>query len=351
MISIVSMRRPEYDLRVDLGTSNVLIHSAEHGLLVEESAVIAIETHPSGDVTRGRVLATGRAAQRMIGKVTGNIQVLNPLEKGVVESPALVALMLKGFMAQAEKVRWRPKLFSRNCVLISAPFGATPLERHAFFEAAQTLGGTVALVAEPIAAAIGSGLPVLSTKGHMIVDIGSGITEAVVICMGEVVVGHSLRIGGNDFDEQIQKFIKRSHNFLISTDEAERIKMKELVFAPSNQCHSITVAGYCLKNGGPKRATFDTCELEFAVSYLVESIAQLIFRTLEITPAELSADILDHGILLTGGGSMLNRLAERLTKTLGVPVQLVSKPLHAVIDGNIAIASNRALHQVCYPRQ
>ena len=249
--SFASMWSPEFELRVDLGTSNVLIHSAEKGLLIDESAAIAMETHPSGDVTRGRVFATGRAAQRMLGKVPRDIQVLNPLEKGVVENPALVALMLKDFMAKAEKVRGRSKPFSRNRVLISTPYGATVRERQAFVEAAQTIGASVTLVSEPIAAAIGAGLPVLSTKGHMIVDIGSGITEAVVICMGEIVVGNSSCIGGNDFDEQIQKFVRRHHNFLISAAEAERIKVKELMFTPRRNINPLTVAGYCLKRCGP----------------------------------------------------------------------------------------------------
>ena len=348
MLSLSSIWNQEIGLQVDLGTSNVLIHSAERGLLVDDSSVIAIEAHPSGDVTRGRVLATGRVAQRMLGKASGNIEVLNPLERGVIDNPILVALMLKDFMAKAEKVRGRSKPFSRNRVLISTPYGATIRERQAFSEAARTLGASVALVSEPIAAAIGAGLPVLATKGHMIVDIGSGITEAVVICMGEIVVGKSSRIGGNDFDEQIQKFVRRHHNFLISAAEAERLKVQQLMLTPRRSINPLTVAGFCLKKGGPGLANFDSSELERAVSHLVDSIAQLIIRTLETTPPELSADIHDGGISLTGSGSMLNRLTERLTLILGVPVKLVSKPLHAVIDGNVAIASNRALQQVCY---
>ncbi|MBR0465905.1 MAG: rod shape-determining protein [Clostridia bacterium] len=312
------------DIGIDLGTSNTTVFVKGKGIIMREPSVVAY------DVRLDAVRAVGTEAKEMIGRTPGSIVAVSPLKGGVIADFDVTAAMLKRFVRQAIK----GSFFSRVRMVISIPCGVTEVESHAVFDAAKQAGATdVDLVEEPIAAAVGANLPVWNASGNMIVDIGGGTSEIAVISLGDIVTSRSVRTAGNDLDEAIINYIRKKHNLLIGERTAEQIKIDIGSAKPYDDEGSMEIRGRNLVDGLPKNIIVTSKEVRDAMADSIMQIIEAIRDTLERTPPELSADIIDSGITLSGGTALLRGLAELIAEETGMPVTVAANPLDCVALG------------------
>ncbi len=312
------------DIGVDLGTANTLVCVKGKGIIMREPSVVAY------DVRNDAVRAVGKEAKEMIGRTPGSIVAVRPLKDGVIADFDVTAAMLKRFVSEALK----GSFFSRVRMVICIPTGVTEVESRAVYDAAKQAGAyDIDLIEEPMAAAVGAGLPVYEATGNMIVDIGGGTSEIAVISLGDIVTAQSLRIAGDDLDEAIINYIRKKHNLLIGERTAEQIKIDIGSAKPYDDETSIEIKGRNVVDGLPKNVTITSAEVRDAIVDPISQIIDAIRSTLEKTPPELSADIIDSGITLTGGTALLRGLAELIAEETGMPVSIAANPLDCVVLG------------------
>ena len=312
------------DIGVDLGTANVLVYLKKKGIVLREPSVVAV------DRDTGQVLAVGEEAKQMIGRTPGNIAAIRPLRDGVIADYNVTKTMLRYFI---EKVIGHSFVF-RPRIMICVPSGVTTVEKRAVQEAAEQAGARrTQLIEEPMAAAIGAGLPVDEATGSIIVDIGGGTTDVAVISLGGIVLSASLRVAGDKFDEAIIAYIRKQFNLLIGERTAEDVKMQIGAAYPEARNLQMEVKGRDLYTGLPKSVMVTTAQIAEALEGPVAAIVECVKKVLEDTPPELAADIMDHGIVLTGGGSMLYGLDARFRRQTGIPTMLADDPLSCVAIG------------------
>ena len=314
-----------HDMGIDLGTANTLVHIKGKGIVLREPSVVAIKSDT------GDVLAVGDEAKRMIGRTPGSIVAIRPMKDGVIADFDVTQAMLKYFIRKAMNT----KSFVRPRVVVGVPSGVTEVEKRAVIDAAQQAGAREAyLIEEPMAAAIGAGLPVEEATGSMVVDIGGGTTEIAVISLGGIVTSCSIRIGGDEMDSSIIQYIKREYNLLIGERTAEEIKINiGTAIVNTNQDKTMDIRGRDLVSGLPKTVRIKSSEICEALSEPVHKIVDAVKGTLEKTPPELAADVMDHGIMMTGGGSLLNSLDKLLSQETGMPVLVSEDALSCVGEG------------------
>ncbi len=312
------------DIGVDLGTANTLVCLKGRGIIMREPSVVAY------DIRNDAVRAVGTEAKDMIGRTPGSIVAVRPLKDGVIADFDVTAAMLKRFVRQALK----GSFFSRVRMVVCIPAGVTEVESRAVYDAAKLAGASdIDLVEEPMAAAVGAGLPVWDATGCMVVDIGGGTSEVAVISLGDIVTAQSVRIAGDDLDEAIINYIKRKHNLLIGERTAEQIKIEIGSAIPYEGEASIEIKGRNQVDGLPKTVTISSAEVRSAMSDPIAQIIDTIRLTLEKTPPELAADIMDRGITMTGGGALLRGFAELIADETGIPVTVAANPLDCVVLG------------------
>ncbi len=313
------------DIGIDLGTANTLVFMKGKGIILREPSVVAV------DVNTDTVLAVGLQAKDMIGRTPGSIVAVSPLKDGVIANFDITATMLKHFIRKTVKTN----IFSkRPKVVVCIPAGVTEVEKRAVEDATRQAGARdVELIEEPMAAAIGAGLPVAEPTGSMVVDIGGGTSEIAVISLGDIVTSQSVRVAGNKFDEAIVAYIKRKYNLLIGERTAENIKIQiGSAFAYDGE-GSMEIKGRNLVDGLPKHIEINSEEVREALYDSLCIIVDAIKSTLEKTPPELAADIIDHGIMLTGGGALLRGLDQLITQQTRIVVHVADNPLDCVADG------------------
>lgn len=314
------------DIGIDLGTANTLVFMKGKGIVMREPSVVAV------DIRSEEVLAVGTQAKKMIGRTPGSIVAVRPLKDGVIADFDVTATMLKHFIRKAIK----SNSFSRPRVVVCIPSGVTEVERRAVEDAARQAGAKeVELIEEPMAAAIGAGLPVAEPTGSMVVDIGGGTAEVAIISLGDIVTSCSVRVAGDKFDESIISYVKKKYNLLIGERTAEDIKIKIGSAYPTEEMENVTmeIKGRNLVDGLPKNVTIHADEVRDALADPLVTIVDAIKSTLEKTPPELSADVIDHGIMLTGGGALLRGLDQLVAQETGMPVHVAERPLDCVVDG------------------
>ena len=323
------------DMAIDLGTANTLVYVTGKGIVLNEPSVVAIEE------VRGKkqVLAVGNEAKQMLGRTPGNIQAIRPLRDGVIADFEIAEEMIKYFIRKVHNRR----SFASPMVIICVPSGSTAVERRAIQESAEAAGAIkVRLIEEPMAAAIGAGLPVTEPTGSMVVDIGGGTTEVAVISLGGIVYARSVRVGGDKMDDAIISYIRRNHNLLVGESSAERIK-KEIGSAcppEEGEGRSIQIRGRDLMNGVPKEITITERQIAEGLADPVAQIVEAVKVALENTAPELAADIVDKGIVLTGGGGLLSNLDQVLRNATGLPVSIAENPLACVVKGTGSALDN-----------
>jgi rod shape-determining protein MreB and related proteins len=324
------------DMAIDLGTANTLVYVKGKGIVLDEPSVVAI-TNIRG---RKQVLAVGEEAKQMVGRTPGNIEAIRPLRDGVIADFEVAEEMIKHFIRKVHNRRG----FASPRVIICVPSGSTAVERRAIQESAESAGARrVFLIEEPMAAAIGAGLPVTEPTGSMVVDIGGGTTEVAVLSLGGIVYARSIRVGGNKMDEAIISYIRRNHNLLIGESTAERIK-KEIGSAclpEDGNGRVLEIKGRDLMNGVPKEIVISQRQIAESLAEPVSAIIEAVKVALEHTAPELSADIVDKGIVLTGGGALLGNLDFVLRHATGLPVSLADEPLTCV-----ALGTGRCLEEM-----
>ena len=318
------------DIGIDLGTANTLIYMKGKGIVLREPSVVAV------DVKNDRVLAVGNSAKQMIGRTPGSIVAIRPLKDGVIADFDITANMLKEFIRKVIGGS-----FSKPRIIICIPSGVTEVEKRAVDEAAYSAGAKdTFLIEEPMAAAIGAGLPVDEATGSMVVDIGGGTTEVAVISLSGIVTSRSVRVAGDEFDEAIINFVKKKYNLLIGERTAEEIKITIGSAHPYPEEGDIEIKGRNLLDGLPSNITITAKEVRDALADPVSQVVDAIRSTLERTPPELSADIIDRGIMLTGGGALLRGLDELISGDTGIPVNVAERPLDCVVDGTGKLLEN-----------
>lgn len=314
------------DIGVDLGTANTLVFVKGKGIVIREPSVVAVDerTNPK------TVVAVGADAKRMIGRTPGSITAVRPLKDGVIADFDMTSDMLKAFIKRA--ISGSP--FNRARVMICIPSGVTEVERRAVHDAAKSAGARyVSLIEEPMAAAIGAGLPVLDATGSMIVDIGGGTSEVAVISLGDIVTSKSVRVAGDTFDDAIISYVKRTFNLLIGERSAEDIKIKLGSAYPYEGEAAMEIKGRNLIDGLPKSVEITSEQVRQALADPVDQILDSIRYTLDRTPPELAADIIERGITLTGGGALLRGLDKLISSETGMPVHVAKNPVDCVVNG------------------
>ena len=316
------------DMAIDLGTANTLVYVKGQGVVLNEPSVVAIAEVKG----KKKVLAVGDGAKVMLGRTPGTIKALRPLRDGVIADFEVAEEMIKHFIRMAHKRR----SFASPQVIICVPSGSTAVERRAIQESAEAAGARkVFLVEEPMAAAIGAGLPVTEPTGSMVVDVGGGTTEVALLSLGGIVYSRSVRVGGDKMDEAIIAYIRRYHNLLVGESSAERIKKDIGTACPPEEGdgEKMEIRGRDLVSGVPKELIFSQRQIAEALSEPVESIIEAVKTALEHTEPELASDIVDKGIILTGGGSLLNNLDNVLRHATGLPISIAEDPLSCVVHG------------------
>ena len=315
------------DLAIDLGTANTLIYLKGHGIVAREPSVVSVQDDGRGS---RQVLAVGREAKEMLGRTPGSIAAIRPMKDGVIADFQITEAMIRHFMQLAQ-----PRAAFRGPrVVIGVPFGITEVEKRAVRESARSAGAReVYLLEEPIAAAIGAGLPITEPSGNMIVDIGGGTTEVAVISLSGIVYSRSVRLGGDRLDEAIVHYMKRKYNLLVGEPTAERIKCEIGNAFDLDEVATMEVKGRDLVAGLPKTLTVTSDEIRDALAEPVSAIIDAVRIALEQTPPELSADIVDKGIVLAGGGALLKGLDTLIREETGLPVMIAEEPLSAVVLG------------------
>ena len=330
------------DLAIDLGTANTLIYTHNLGIVSNEPSVVAVQQEARGGK---KVLAVGKEAKEMLGRTPGNIVAIRPMKDGVIADFEITAAMLRYFIQTAHQRR----IFVNPRVVIGIPSGITEVERRAVREAAENAGAREAyLIEQPMAAAIGAGLPVTEPSGNMIVDIGGGTSDVAVISLAGIVHSRSVRVGGDKMDEAIIQYVKRKYNLLIGERTAEQIKIGVGMAYPADEVASMEVKGRDLVAGVPRTLTVTSEEIRDALAEPINAVIDAVKMTLERTPPELAGDIADRGIVLAGGGALLKNFDTLLREETGLPVFLAEDPLTAVVKGaGKALESLDILRQVC----
>lgn len=325
-----------YDLAIDLGTANSLVYLLDRGIIVNEPSVVAVDT------MRGQIEAVGREALEMMGRTPAHITAVRPIKDGVIAHFDLTEEMLKRLLrkAQARRSLLGPR------VIIGTPSEITPVERRALAQATRASGvRKMYLVDQPVAAALGAGLPITEPGGNMVVDIGAGTTDIAVISLSGIVYSRTLRVAGDEMDQSIVQYMKRKHNLLIGERTAERIKLVIGSAAPA-ESRTMQVKGRSLIREIPQTVTVTDEEIRETLSDLLSTIIEGVRMALEQTPPELCADIADRGILLTGGGALLQNLVEKVERAVGLPVRLAKQPLYSVVLGAARILREPGLLRV-----
>ncbi len=312
------------DMAVDLGTANTLVYVRGEGIVLDEPSVVAINTRS------GELLAVGHEAKRMIGRTPSHIQAIRPLKDGVIADFDVCEKMLRYFIQKVHTSR-----FAKPRMVICVPSGITSVEQRAVQEAAEFAGAAkpTYIIEEPMAAAIGAGLPVQHPAGNMIVDIGGGTTEVAVISLGGVVASQSARVGGDELDDAVGQFVKKEYSLALGERTCEQIKLRMGSAWPLEEELYAEIRGRDLVSGLPKTITITTEEIREALSEPVAAIVDAVKVTLDKTPPELAADIMERGIVLAGGGALLSGLRERMAHETGMPIRIAEDPLYAVVRG------------------
>jgi rod shape-determining protein MreB len=323
------------DLAIDLGTANTLVYVKGKGIVLSEPSVVAVRTD---DRAKNRVLAVGLEAKNMLGRTPGNIVAIRPMRDGVIADFEVAEAMLRHFIHKVHNRR----SFVRPRIIIAVPSGITQVEKRAVRESAESAGAReVFLIEEPMAAAIGAGLPVTEPVCNMVVDIGGGTTEVAVISLAGIVYSRSIRVAGDKMDESIIHHIKRKYNLLIGERTAEIIKTTiGNAYPDPENLETIEVKGRDLASGIPKILTIDSEEIRSAIAEQVDAIVDTVKIALEQTPPELAADIVDRGIVITGGGALLKNLDKLLREETGLPITIADDPLSTVALGTGKILDN-----------
>ncbi|HUS62447.1 MAG TPA: rod shape-determining protein [Acidimicrobiales bacterium] len=326
------------DMAVDLGTANTLVYVRGKGIVLNEPSVVAINTNTGG------ILAVGSEAKKMIGRTPGNIVAIRPLKDGVIADFDTTERMLRYFIQKVHKRRH----LAKPRIVVCVPSGITGVEQRAVKDAGYAAGARkVYIIEEPMAAAIGAGLPVHEPTGNMVVDIGGGTTEVAVISLGGIVTSQSIRTGGDELDAAIITYVKKEYSLLLGERTAEEIKMAIGSAFPSPDEPHAEIRGRDLVSGLPKTIVVSAEEIRKAIEEPVNSIVDAVKATLDKCPPELSGDIMDRGIVITGGGALLNGLADRLRHETGMPIHLTDRPLDSVALGSgKCVEEFEALQQV-----
>jgi rod shape-determining protein MreB len=326
------------DLAIDLGTANTLVYVKGKGIVLSEPSVVAVST---GNRYKNRVLAVGLEAKNMLGKTPGNISAIRPMRDGVIADFEVTEAMLRHFIHKVHNRR----TFVRPRIIVAVPSGITQVEKRAVRESAESAGAReVFLIEEPMAAAIGAGLPITEPTCNMVVDIGGGTTEVAVISLKGIVYSRSVRVAGDKMDSAIIQYIKRKYNLLIGERTAEVIKTSIGNAYPDPQnLETIEVKGRDLASGIPKILSIDSEEIRIAISEQIDAIVETVKIALEQTPPELSADIVDRGIILTGGGALLKNLDRLLREETSLPITVTEDPLSTVALGSGKVLDNLEL--------
>lgn len=319
------------DMGIDLGTANTLVYVKGKGIVLQEPSVVAIHKDT------GEVLAVGSEANRMVGRTPGNIVVVRPMKDGVIADFDVTETMLRHFITRVHRGRG----FLRPRVVIGVPCGVTEVEKRAVIDAARQAGAREAyLIEEPMASAIGAGLPVHEPSGNMVLDIGGGTTEIAVISLGGIVVSKSIRIAGDEMDEAIMQYVKRNYNLVIGERTAEEVKKRIGSAYPLPEEEAMEIKGRDMVTGLPKTVNISSKEIQQALSEPVAAILEALRSALERTPPELAADIMEKGIVITGGGSLLRGLDKLLSDETRMPVHTTENPLACVALGTGAALEN-----------
>ena len=325
------------DLAIDLGTANTLVYMAGRGVVLDEPSVVAIQTLKG----KRQVLAVGVEAKAMLGRTPGSIDAIRPLRDGVIADFEVAEEMIKHFIRKASNRR----SFVSPQVIVCVPSGSTAVERRAIQESAESAGARrVFLIEEPMAAAIGAGLPVTEPTGSMVVDVGGGTTEVAVLSLGGIVYSRSIRMGGDKMDEAIMAYIRRQHSLLVGESTAERVKLnigRAYPPARGQEQRSMAIRGRDVMNGVPREITITEGQIAEALYEPVGAIVLAVVTALENTAPELAADIVDKGIMLTGGGALLNGLDDVLRHSTGLPISIAEDPLTCV-----ALGTGRCLEEM-----
>lgn len=323
------------DMAIDLGTANTLVYLKGKGIVINEPSVVAVQRDARGGK---KILAVGKEAKEMLGRTPGSIVAIRPMKDGVIADFEVTEAMLRYFMEKAHNRRTMVK----PRVIVCVPYGITEVEKRAVKESAESAGARqVYLIEEPMAAAIGAGLPISEPSGNMIVDIGGGTTEVAVISLAGIVFSKSVRVGGDKMDDAIVNYLKRKYNLLIGERTAEQIKITVGTAYPDEENPTMHVKGRDLVAGIPKTIEICSEEIREAIAEPVNSIVEAVRVALEKTPPELAADIVDKGIVLAGGGALIKNLDVLLREETGLPVMIADDPLTAVVLG-----SGKALDQI-----
>jgi len=309
---------------IDLGTANVLVHVEGKGIVIQEPSVVAVDDE-------NRIRAVGEEARQMIGRTPGNITAIRPMKDGVIADYVITEAMLRFFINKATGGKF---MFSGPEVMISVPAGVTSVEKRAVRDAALKAGAKEAyLIEEPLAAAIGANVPISGPSGNMVIDIGGGTSEIAVIALGGIVVSTSLRVGGNKFDEHIASYIRKKYNLMIGERTAEEVKITVGTALPLERELSMEVRGRDLIAGLPRTIPITSTEIMEAIEVPLQQLVAAVRHVLEQTPPELSSDIIDKGMVMSGGGSMLRNIDKLLTQVTGVPCHVAENPLNCVALG------------------
>lgn len=319
------------NLAIDLGTANLLVYAQGEGIVYDEPSVVAVGLDHSG---RRKVLAVGKEAKNMLGRTPDKIKAIRPLQNGVIADFEIAQAMLKRVIKRSSK----KSSFVKPRIVICVPHGITEVEKRAVKEAAELAGAReVFLIEEPIAAAIGAGLPITAPCGSMIIDIGGGTTEIAIISMKGIVYSQSVRVGGDVMDDAIQSYVRRHFNILIGEQTAELIKIEIGSAMPREDEVEIEIRGRDLVQGVPKTAIINSQQVREALEEPINQILEVITLALEKTPPELAADIYDRGIMLTGGGSLLRDIDKLIARKTSLPVAVAEQPLRTVVSGSGAL--------------
>lgn len=316
------------DIAIDLGTANTLIYVKGRGIVLDEPSVVAIQKDAM--TAKDYILAVGTEAKRMLGRTPGTIQAIRPMKDGVIADFNITEKMLKKFIEKVSTSRFS----ASPRIVICVPCGSTPVERKAIRDSAMAAGGSpVYLIEEPMAAAIGAGMPISEPTGSMVVDIGGGTTEVGVISLSGIVYSHSIRVGGDAFDDAIINYVRHHFGMLIGETTAESIKVNIGSAFPGNQVQDMEVKGRNLSEGIPRSFTVTSSEVLEALTQPLSQIIIAVKNALEQTPPELSADIAERGLILTGGGALLTDIDRLLSEETGLPVSVADEALNCVVKG------------------
>ncbi|MCO6008986.1 rod shape-determining protein [Actinoallomurus purpureus] len=329
------------DMAVDLGTANTLVYVRGRGIVLNEPSVVAINTNT------GKIVAVGIEAKRMIGRTPGNIVAVRPLKDGVIADFDVTERMLRYFIQKVHKRRH----FAKPRIVVAVPSGITGVEQRAVKEAGYQAGARrVYIIEEPMAAAIGAGLPVHEPTGNMVVDIGGGTTEVAIISLGGIVTSQSIRVGGDELDQAIISYAKKEYSLMLGERTSEEIKMAIGSAYPFDDEPHAEIRGRDLVSGLPKTIVISAEEIRRAIEEPVNTVVDAVKTTLDKCPPELSGDIMDRGIALTGGGALLKNIDERLREETGMPIHMVDNPLDSVVLGSgKCVEDFEALRQVLVP--